>query len=228
MYNKEIAIVYDKVHQTKNYVLEAERIKAHFSDNISNVLDIGCGTGGHSVALAKLGYKVTGVDPSKYMIDIAKQKSDKAFEIDYKIGFLEDLNIRKHEAAVSMFNVVNHILDFTKLQDFFAAVSNTLNKSGVFVFDCFNQVAVARRRPNIKIIETGSIYCDYDAMSSNLEMKYSGNIKFSIMHKLWSTNILNELAVLNGFTVTSIVDQKTNLPATCDSYKITFVCKKDI
>jgi SAM-dependent methyltransferase len=41
----------------------------------ATVLDIGCGTGSLSVALAGLGYKVTGVDLSPAMINLAKAKT---------------------------------------------------------------------------------------------------------------------------------------------------------
>lgn len=58
-------------------VLEAwiSLLKKWFPPVPSTVLDIGCGTGSLCVALASLGYEVTGVDLSPAMINFAKAKT---------------------------------------------------------------------------------------------------------------------------------------------------------
>ena len=42
----------------------------------SSVLDVGCGTGRHSVELARRGYQVTGIDFSAGMLAVARQKAE--------------------------------------------------------------------------------------------------------------------------------------------------------
>jgi SAM-dependent methyltransferase len=42
------------------------------------ILDMGCGTGRHAVALAKLGFRVTGVDISHSMLTVARTRAEKA------------------------------------------------------------------------------------------------------------------------------------------------------
>jgi ubiquinone/menaquinone biosynthesis C-methylase UbiE len=51
----------------------------------SSILDIGCGTGRHSVGLAMRGYKVTGIDMSSGMLDEARKAADKA---NVKVEFI--------------------------------------------------------------------------------------------------------------------------------------------
>jgi ubiquinone/menaquinone biosynthesis C-methylase UbiE len=42
------------------------------------VLDIGCGTGRHSIALTKMGYEMTGLDLSDGMLEVARRKATAA------------------------------------------------------------------------------------------------------------------------------------------------------
>lgn len=54
-----------------------------------SVLDIGCGTGVCLLAFLDMELEVTGIDPSRYMLDIASQKV--AHRADLYRGFAEDL-----------------------------------------------------------------------------------------------------------------------------------------
>ena len=84
------AVKYDDESYTKGTSGECDFIESEigFDKNI-NVLDIGCGTGRHSIELTKRGYNVTGVDLSEAQL---KRAAEKARLENLKINFL------KHDA----------------------------------------------------------------------------------------------------------------------------------
>lgn len=62
------------------------------------ILDIGCGTGNFSIKLAKMGCKVTGIDISDEMLEIAKSKATKQMlPIDFIKMDLNDLKFKDNE-----------------------------------------------------------------------------------------------------------------------------------
>ena len=61
-----------------------------------SIVDIGCGTGRHSIELAKRGYQVTGIDLSASMLDKAKEKAnDQNLQIDFQQQDARKLNFKK-------------------------------------------------------------------------------------------------------------------------------------
>lgn len=56
-------------------VLEIDKLIALVSPKGKTVLDLCCGPGRHSIPIAKRGFKVTGVDRTKYLLDKAKAKA---------------------------------------------------------------------------------------------------------------------------------------------------------
>jgi 2-polyprenyl-3-methyl-5-hydroxy-6-metoxy-1,4-benzoquinol methylase len=81
---------YDREEFTKGTVGECDFIEKEINYNKKvKILDIGCGTGRHSIELSKRGYSVTGIDLSESQLQRARQKAS-----------LESLNIefKKHDA----------------------------------------------------------------------------------------------------------------------------------
>lgn len=67
---------YDSECYVHGTVGEADFIEKEINfDKSKHILDIGCGTGRHSIELARRGYKVTGVDLSNAQLQRARQKA---------------------------------------------------------------------------------------------------------------------------------------------------------
>lgn len=85
---------YDKESFTQGTEGEVAFIQKEIGyDKSKRILDVGCGTGRHDLELAKLGYKVTGIDLSSAQIKRAKEKADTAgVEIDFHVMDARKLN----------------------------------------------------------------------------------------------------------------------------------------
>ena len=69
------AIKYDNEKFTQGTIGECDFIEKEINyDKNTKILDIGCGTGRHSIELAKRGYNVVGIDLSESLLKRAKQK----------------------------------------------------------------------------------------------------------------------------------------------------------
>lgn len=77
---------YDEEAFTKGTIGECDFIEKEINYTKSTkILDIGCGTGRHSIELAKRGYSVTGIDLSESLLNRAKEKArEKNLEIDFQ------------------------------------------------------------------------------------------------------------------------------------------------
>jgi len=87
---------YDKESFVQGTIGECDFIEKelHFKKSLK-LLDVGCGTGRHSIELSKRGYKITGIDLSESLLAKAKEK---AIKQNLAISFL------KHDARELPFN----------------------------------------------------------------------------------------------------------------------------
>lgn len=98
------------------------------------ILDLGCGEGYNTRIMAKKGAKVTGVDFSKKMVDLAvKEEKRKKLGIDYHASDAYNLRMFKNKT----FDIVACFMALQDIKDYKGAikeVSRVLKKYGRFVF----------------------------------------------------------------------------------------------
>lgn len=88
------AATYEENPFTKNTVAEVDFLLSLYPLKPgAAILDIGCGTGRHSIELAKRGYKMTGLDLSEKMLEVAKKSaeslSSEGIEGDLQIEWIQ-------------------------------------------------------------------------------------------------------------------------------------------
>ena len=96
-----------------------ERAVAHFGRDPRarrplaglRVLDVGCGGGLTCEPLARLGARVTGIDPIRRNVEVARAHAEAAgLAIDYRIATVEDLCVRRESFdLVLALEVVEHV-----------------------------------------------------------------------------------------------------------------------
>lgn len=110
----------------------------------SRVLDIACGSGRHSLELARRGFEVTGFDLSEFLIKEAKKGLKESVEKDLKVKFLikdmRDFNFKgSFDIAVNIFTSFGYFDNDKENFQVIKNVSDSLKKGGYFVFDFINK-----------------------------------------------------------------------------------------
>ena len=99
-------------------------------------VDIGCGNGYFTRALARAGYSVSGIDISPEMLNKAKAISLKeGICAEFLLGDITKLKLNaRTDFAVAVNDCLNYVPQ-SKLKTAFARVHSCLKKGGAFVFD---------------------------------------------------------------------------------------------
>ena len=145
-FDKEYSKIYDSLYTNKNYKKEFSLIKKIIKKNFTNsssLLDLGCGTGEYSNLMTKLGLKVVGVDRSKEMLKIAREKYHKNPKLSFLKCDIENLNIKKKFDIISaLFHILSYHTTNFKVENFFLKSQKHLKKNGILIFDYWNKDGV--------------------------------------------------------------------------------------
>lgn len=154
---EDYAFFYDSLYQDRNYDKECdflEMVFAKFSARkINSILDLGCGTGRHTIILSERGYNLVGVDQSERMLSEARRKSfKKKFSIDFVKADIRDVDIkRKFDAIILMFAVLSYQTTNSDVQAVFKTIKKHLKPNGIFFFDCWFGPSVFSERATDRI-----------------------------------------------------------------------------
>lgn len=157
VFGSKYARYYDILYQDKNYAAESSNIdriiKSH-SSSTKTLLELGCGTGNHAMILADMGYKLTSVDRSQYMLEHAKKKSGSR-NIEFVQSDITDLPKfkNKFDSCVSMFHVLNYLLTRRDLVNVLKRIHSMIDRKGLLIFDSWNGLAVLTEGPTTRVKE---------------------------------------------------------------------------
>lgn len=99
------------------------------------MMELACGSGEITLALAKLGYKIDASDLSEHMIFEAKQKEGAQNVNFYTMDMNAFHSDKKYDGVICLCDSINYIIKENDLAKLFKAVHATLNEEGIFLFD---------------------------------------------------------------------------------------------
>ena len=159
MFGSNYADSYDILYADKDYGAECDLIEHVFGTYgdgpVSSVIDLGCGTGTHTLALSARGYTVTGVERSPGMLARARKKLS-AMKGNGRVQFerrdIRDLRLpQRFDAALMMFAVLGYQLDN---RDVFGALHTArlhLRSGGLIMMDLWYGPAVLHQHPSERV-----------------------------------------------------------------------------
>jgi SAM-dependent methyltransferase len=200
------SLYYELLYEDKNYYDEVQYILNQLSPYTNlEILELGCGSGGHAEVLCRIGNQVVGIDLSEGMIDRAKKKQIQGFEP--LVGNIVSFNLnKKFDCVISMFHVMSYLTKNKDLLSCFSNVNNHLHKNGLFVFDFWYGPAVLSQKPvqRIKEVENSEIYVKREAVSNlnTLTNVVDVNFKINVIEKKSGINdFFHELHPMRYFSI---------------------------
>ena len=144
----------DWEHSIKTQGAIFKKIFDKYSDiYVNSVLDCTCGIGIQSMALAKLGYQVTGSDISKGELQWAKSETlRRGLSVEYIYADcrnLEDYIEQQFDAVISIDSALPHLVSQENFLKAFKSIYNRLNCGGIFVSSYRDYAKLINQHPNM-------------------------------------------------------------------------------
>jgi SAM-dependent methyltransferase len=151
---------YDLLYRDKDYEGEArlvhEVVQKH-CPGASDLMEMGCGTGGHAIHLAVLGYRVHGIDQSQAMLDQAIRRarplpSPVSSRLRFSQGDIRRIRlVERFDAVIALFHVISYLPTTSDLEIAFATACHHLKPGGILFFDGWYGPAVLTDRPAVRV-----------------------------------------------------------------------------
>jgi len=116
------------------------------------VLDLCCGQARHAVELAKLGYRVTGLDLNEFLLDRAREAAAEAgVDLTLVQGDMREIPFDgQFDAVVNLFTAFGYFEDNAQNQRVLDGVARSLKPGGTFLLDQSNLLrAVCEYQPRV-------------------------------------------------------------------------------
>lgn len=202
------------------------------------VLDLCCGPGRHSIGLAQRGFEVTGVDRSRFLLAIARERA-RAANVDIE---WVDEDMRSFERpgafdlACSLFTSFGYFEDAQDDLRVLRNVHNSLVPGGVFVLELTGKEKVARTWQNVMYskLEDGSLVfqrpevrADWTRIRNQWVVVKDGHAKsFTFEHTIYSGRELRDLLLASGFPRVGLYGDFEGRPYGLDATRLVAVAHK--
>ncbi|MGX4686597.1 class I SAM-dependent DNA methyltransferase [Vagococcus sp. JNUCC 83] len=176
---KTFAKIYDEVMDESVYEDWLDFTTRHIGNTSQTILELACGTGILSVELANLGHKVTGLDLSEQMIELAKERTTEDDDLlSFEVGDMLNLKKRAQYDVVTCYSdSLCYMPDENAVSTVFKEVYSTLKDEGIFLFDVHS----------IYKIEEEFAEYSYHYQTDDFAFlweSYPGEVPFSVEHFL--------------------------------------------
>ncbi len=174
--NPRLVAIYNTICPLDGY--EKFYLKLAKDLSAKTIIDIGCGTGLLTCELAKFGYQIIGVEPSKLMLDVARKSpcGDQVKWVQGDVNSLEEFNA---DLAIMTGHVAQFHLDDEQWLNALKAIHKALKPGGYLAFEARNP-SVQPWASNKEHKHTGST----DWYAPNFRKKYVDSVAGEI--EVWT------------------------------------------
>ncbi|MDD5618067.1 MAG: class I SAM-dependent methyltransferase [Candidatus Omnitrophica bacterium] len=133
---------YDKECYVQGTIGECDFIEQELNfDKKLKIIDVGCGTGRHSIELAKRGYQITGIDLSESQLAGARKKAENLnLKIDFKRHDARNLPFeREFDVAIMLCEGGFSLMETDEMNfEILKNATKALKNKGKFIFTALN------------------------------------------------------------------------------------------